>query len=234
MPEADFATALLETEVVVTHIGDGHVFHFPILSNGIVSLHGARMEPNPDAKREARRYLFDAHNAARAAVGRSFVWRGFNRASPSKMAHRGASAGGACAGRDWPKRLKPATSGLTSGLPRLVQGLSWPVVVGDLGRDVADHVRQTAYDQGDRVEGKRQRVTQVVASLSGVICHVEGSVMGTAPALQSAGRMPLSQIDSWSGFSTKIPVTAPHMLLEPKLWEANGSYVSDCAVNWFW
>jgi hypothetical protein len=73
MPETDFATALLETEVVVTHIGDDHVFHFPILSNGTVSLHGARMEPNPDAKREARRYLFDAHNAARAAVGRSFV-----------------------------------------------------------------------------------------------------------------------------------------------------------------
>jgi hypothetical protein len=73
MPENDFATSILETEVVVTHIGEGHVFHFPILSNGTVSLHGSRMEPNPQARLEARRYLFDAHNAARAALGRSFV-----------------------------------------------------------------------------------------------------------------------------------------------------------------
>jgi hypothetical protein len=54
MPDSDFAAAILETEVVVSHIEDGHVFHFPILSNGAVSLHGARMEPNPAAKREAR------------------------------------------------------------------------------------------------------------------------------------------------------------------------------------
>ena len=71
MPESDFTAAILETEVVVNHVEDGHVFHFPILSNGTVSLHGSRIEPNPAAKREARRYLFDAHNAARAAFGRS-------------------------------------------------------------------------------------------------------------------------------------------------------------------
>jgi hypothetical protein len=71
MPETDFATSLLETEVVVTHIGEGHVYHFPILSNGTVSLNGARIEPNPGAKREARRYVFEAHNAARTAFGRA-------------------------------------------------------------------------------------------------------------------------------------------------------------------
>jgi hypothetical protein len=71
MPETDFATSLLETEVVVTHIGDGHVYHFPILSNGTVSLNGSRIEPNPEAKREARRYVFEAHNAARTAFGRA-------------------------------------------------------------------------------------------------------------------------------------------------------------------
>ena len=71
MPETDFATSVLETEIVVTHIGDGHVYHFPILSNGTVSLHGSRVEANPGAKREARRYLFDAHDAARVSLGRS-------------------------------------------------------------------------------------------------------------------------------------------------------------------
>jgi hypothetical protein len=70
MPESDFTTAILETEVVVNHVEDGHVFHFPILSNGTVSLHGSRIEANPGAKREARRYLFDAHNAARTALSR--------------------------------------------------------------------------------------------------------------------------------------------------------------------
>lgn len=71
MPETDFATSVLETEIVVTHIGDGHVYHFPILSNGTVSLHGSRIEPNPKAEREARRYLVDAHDAARVSFGRS-------------------------------------------------------------------------------------------------------------------------------------------------------------------
>jgi hypothetical protein len=70
-PETDFATSVLETEIVVTHIGDRHVYHFPILSNGTVSLHGSRIEPNPNAKREARRYLFEAHDAARIMLGRS-------------------------------------------------------------------------------------------------------------------------------------------------------------------
>jgi hypothetical protein len=73
MPETDFEAEILENEVVVAHVAEGHVYHFPVLINGTVSLHGSRIEPNPSAKREARRYLFDAHNAARTAFGRSHV-----------------------------------------------------------------------------------------------------------------------------------------------------------------
>jgi hypothetical protein len=71
MPETDFAAEILETEIVLTHIGEGHVYHFPITPNGTVSLNGSRIEPNPNAKHEARKYLFDAHNVARAAFGRT-------------------------------------------------------------------------------------------------------------------------------------------------------------------
>jgi hypothetical protein len=71
MPESDFEAEILENEVVVVHMSEGHTYHFPILSNGTVSLHGARMEPNTAAKREAGRSLVDAHNAARAAFGRA-------------------------------------------------------------------------------------------------------------------------------------------------------------------
>jgi len=47
------------------------VFHFPILTNGTVSMHGSPIEANPDARREANRYLFDAYNAAQSALSRS-------------------------------------------------------------------------------------------------------------------------------------------------------------------
>jgi hypothetical protein len=67
----DFEAEILENEVVVAHVDEGHVYHFPILTNGTVSLHGSLIEPNPASKRIARRFLFDAHNAARAALGRS-------------------------------------------------------------------------------------------------------------------------------------------------------------------
>jgi hypothetical protein len=73
MPESDFEAEILENEVVIAHIGEGHVYHFPILPNGAVSLQGSGIEANPEAKREARRYLFDAHNAARTAFARSQV-----------------------------------------------------------------------------------------------------------------------------------------------------------------
>jgi hypothetical protein len=73
MPESDFEAEILENEVVIVHIGDGHIYHFPILSNGTVSLHGALIEANPAAKREARRHLIEAHNAARSAFGQAQV-----------------------------------------------------------------------------------------------------------------------------------------------------------------
>jgi hypothetical protein len=56
MSKNDFATAILEAEVVVNHIEDGHVYHFPILSNA-VNLEGSRIEANPRAKCEASQYL---------------------------------------------------------------------------------------------------------------------------------------------------------------------------------
>ena len=56
---------------MVVDTTDGHIFHFPVLGNGTVSLHGARIEANSDAKRQASRYMLDAHNAARTALGRS-------------------------------------------------------------------------------------------------------------------------------------------------------------------
>jgi hypothetical protein len=68
MPESDFTTEILETEVVVKHVKDGHVFRFPILGDGKVGLHGARIVHSPTAKYEAGRYLFDAHRTARAAL----------------------------------------------------------------------------------------------------------------------------------------------------------------------
>jgi hypothetical protein len=71
MPDTDFTTEVSDNEVIVTDATDGHVFRFPILSNGTVSLHGSRIKHNPTAKREASRYLFEAHNAARVAFGRS-------------------------------------------------------------------------------------------------------------------------------------------------------------------
>jgi len=67
MPTTDFASEILETEIVLTHIEDGHVYHFPILSNGIVSLHGSRIEANPKAKCEGSKYLLDARDAAQPA-----------------------------------------------------------------------------------------------------------------------------------------------------------------------
>jgi hypothetical protein len=70
----DFEAEILENEVVVAHVDEGHVYHFPILTNGTVSLHGSLIEPNPASKRIARRFLFDAHNAARIALGRSQAW----------------------------------------------------------------------------------------------------------------------------------------------------------------
>ena len=45
MPQTDFAA-----EIVLTHIEEGHVYHFPIMPNGTVSLNGSRIEPNPESQ----------------------------------------------------------------------------------------------------------------------------------------------------------------------------------------
>jgi len=71
MDEDDFEAEILVNEVVVAHIREGHVCHFPILTNDTVSLHGSPIEPNPGSRRDAKRFLLDGHSAARAAFGRS-------------------------------------------------------------------------------------------------------------------------------------------------------------------
>jgi hypothetical protein len=52
MPDGDFEAEILENEIVVAHVAEGHVYHFPILTNGTVSLHGSRIELNPQSKRK--------------------------------------------------------------------------------------------------------------------------------------------------------------------------------------
>jgi hypothetical protein len=71
MPEPEFTTSISGKEVVVLHVKQGHVYRFPILSNGTVSLHGSHIDSNPSADREAGRFLFDAHTAARIAMDRA-------------------------------------------------------------------------------------------------------------------------------------------------------------------
>jgi hypothetical protein len=71
MPDEKFSTEVLTEEVVVGHRGDGHIFRFPILANGSISLHGSLIEPNPNAKRDARRYLTEAYSAAKEALRNS-------------------------------------------------------------------------------------------------------------------------------------------------------------------
>jgi hypothetical protein len=70
---SEFKAEILESEIVIAHARDGHIYHFPILSNGTISLHGVRIEQNPSSgnKGAARRFLLDAHNAARAALTQS-------------------------------------------------------------------------------------------------------------------------------------------------------------------
>ena len=77
MPYIDLSAEVLETEVVVKDAKDGHIFRFPILGNGTVSLHGARIEANPEAKRQASQCMLDAHNAARGARPISSVSQAF-------------------------------------------------------------------------------------------------------------------------------------------------------------
>jgi hypothetical protein len=68
MPGRNFSTEILTKEVVVGHRGDGHIFRFPILADGTITLYGSLIEPNPKAKCEARRYLTEAYIAAKEAL----------------------------------------------------------------------------------------------------------------------------------------------------------------------
>jgi hypothetical protein len=70
MPDSDFKAIIAEGMVIVTHIKEGHLFYFPVLRNGSVSLHGARIKANPNAKTEANKFVFLAHSAALAALAR--------------------------------------------------------------------------------------------------------------------------------------------------------------------
>jgi hypothetical protein len=69
----DFAAAILENEIILRHIDEGHVFRFPILPDGKIDVQASRIEPNPRARQEASVYLFDAHHAAVAAYGREQI-----------------------------------------------------------------------------------------------------------------------------------------------------------------
>ena len=69
MTESDFTASLLETEVIIAHIPEGHVYHFPILTNDTVSLHGSTVEPNPSSKRGARRFWWRRTGPRGPAIG---------------------------------------------------------------------------------------------------------------------------------------------------------------------
>jgi hypothetical protein len=68
MANSDFKTSILEKEVVIAHVAEGHIYRFPILSNGTISMHGSVTEPNPDSAISARRLFLEAYAVARAAV----------------------------------------------------------------------------------------------------------------------------------------------------------------------
>jgi hypothetical protein len=70
MRDSDFKAFLAEGMVIVTHLKEGHLFYFPVLRNGSVSLHGARIQANPKAKTEANKFVFLAHSAACATLAR--------------------------------------------------------------------------------------------------------------------------------------------------------------------
>lgn len=67
MAASDFRVHVQRNEVVVTHIGQGHTYRFPIVAGAVIGFRAA-IEPNPRAKRAAKGYLLDAYQAARAAL----------------------------------------------------------------------------------------------------------------------------------------------------------------------
>jgi hypothetical protein len=68
MTDSDFKASILEKEVVIAYLAEGHIYRFPILSNGTISMHGSLTEPNADSKISAKRFLSEAYTAARAAL----------------------------------------------------------------------------------------------------------------------------------------------------------------------
>jgi hypothetical protein len=70
MKEYHFRSEILCQEVVVTHLATGHLYRFPISPNGTVSLNGARIEERGGSTINARKFLFEAHDVARAAMRR--------------------------------------------------------------------------------------------------------------------------------------------------------------------
>jgi hypothetical protein len=68
MTDSDFKASILENEVIIAHVAEGHIYRFPILSNGTISMHGSLAEPNPDSPISARRLFTEAYRVARAAL----------------------------------------------------------------------------------------------------------------------------------------------------------------------
>ena len=65
---SDFKALILEKEVVVAHLAEGHIYRFPIPSNGTFSMHGPLTEPNADSKISAKRFFSEAYAMARVAL----------------------------------------------------------------------------------------------------------------------------------------------------------------------
>jgi hypothetical protein len=68
MANSDFKASILENEVVIAHVAEGHIYRFPILSNGTISMHGSVTEPNPDSAISARRLFLEAYAFARSTL----------------------------------------------------------------------------------------------------------------------------------------------------------------------
>jgi hypothetical protein len=65
MPDDDFEVEILENEVVVVHMNEGQVYHFPIELDGTVSLNGSYLEPNREAEQWTRIHVLEAYKAAK-------------------------------------------------------------------------------------------------------------------------------------------------------------------------
>jgi hypothetical protein len=70
-PDDQFEVEILENEVVVVHIEEGQIYHFPIELDGSVSLHGSYLEPNREAEQWTRIHVLEAYKAAKAAFDHS-------------------------------------------------------------------------------------------------------------------------------------------------------------------